>query len=69
MILQCSSIGDLYEYDRSSKPPWKKHIWREGKAQDASLTPSMGSTLHRSSGDQSVSLFLLTKVVHMHMTT
>ncbi|XP_048324464.2 uncharacterized protein LOC107412443 isoform X2 [Ziziphus jujuba] len=62
VVYTISSIGELYEYDRSSKPPWKKHIWRQGRAaQDASLMPSMGSTLHGLSGDHSVALFLLTK--------
>uniref|UniRef100_A0A2N9H8W0 Uncharacterized protein n=1 Tax=Fagus sylvatica TaxID=28930 RepID=A0A2N9H8W0_FAGSY len=61
VVYTISSIGDLYEYDRSSKPSWKKHIWREKTGQDASLIPSMGYTLHGLSGDYSISLFLLTK--------
>ncbi|KAG6682706.1 uncharacterized protein LOC122293034 isoform X2 [Carya illinoinensis] len=61
VVYTISSIGDLYEYDRSSKPSWKKHIWREGTGQDASLIPSMGCTLHGLTGDHSISLFLLTK--------
>ncbi|PQP98979.1 uncharacterized protein Pyn_36796 [Prunus yedoensis var. nudiflora] len=61
VIYTISSAGDLYEYDRSSKPSWKKHIWREGTAYDASLIPLTGSTLHGASGDHSISLFLLTK--------
>ncbi|XP_059429925.1 uncharacterized protein LOC132163594 isoform X2 [Corylus avellana] len=61
VVYTISSIGDLYEYDRSSKPSWKKHIWREGTGQDASLIPSMGCTLYGLSGDYSISLFLLTK--------
>ena len=65
VLVQCSSIGDLYEYDRSSKPSWKKHIWREKTGQDASLIPSMGYTLHGLSGDYSISLFLLTKVLFL----
>ena len=60
----CSSIGDLYEYDRSSKPSWKKHIWREGTTtEDTSLMPSKGCALHGFGGSHSVSLFLLTKVI------
>ena len=64
-MLQSSSTGDLYEYDRRSKPSWKKHIWTEGKVEDASLMPSMGCTLHGLSGDYSISLFLLTKVPYL----
>ncbi|XP_024160109.1 uncharacterized protein LOC112167331 isoform X2 [Rosa chinensis] len=61
VIYTISSAGDLYEYDRMSKPSWKKHIWREETAQDASLMPLTGSTLHGLNGDHSISLFLLTK--------
>ncbi|XP_024464833.1 uncharacterized protein LOC7482334 isoform X2 [Populus trichocarpa] len=61
VVYTVSSTGDLYEYDRRSKPSWKKHIWTEGKVEDASLMPSMGCTLHGLSGDYSISLFLLTK--------
>ncbi|KAM1256073.1 hypothetical protein ACFX1Q_030234 [Malus domestica] len=62
VIYTISSAGDLYEYDRSSKPSWKKHIWREGKANyNASLIPLTGNTLHGVTGDHSISLFLLTK--------
>ncbi|PON59094.1 hypothetical protein PanWU01x14_162130 [Parasponia andersonii] len=61
VVYTISSIGDLYEYDRSSKPWWKKHIWKEGTAKDASLKPLKGSSLHGLIGDHSISLFLLTK--------
>ncbi|PSR90173.1 Large neutral amino acids transporter small subunit like [Actinidia chinensis var. chinensis] len=61
VIFTISSNGDLYEYDRSSKPSWKKHIWREGTAEDTSLLPSTGFSLHGLNGAHSVSLFLLTK--------
>ncbi|KAL5566668.1 hypothetical protein UlMin_029832 [Ulmus minor] len=61
VVYTISSTGDLYEYDRSSKPSWKKHIWKEATAKDASLKPAKGSTLYGLSGDQSISLFLLTK--------
>ncbi|KAJ6948318.1 hypothetical protein NC651_002614 [Populus alba x Populus x berolinensis] len=61
VVYTISSTGDLYEYDRSSKPSWKKHIWAEGTVADASLMPSMGCTLHGLSGEYSISLFLLTK--------
>ncbi|KAG5517496.1 hypothetical protein RHGRI_038037 [Rhododendron griersonianum] len=56
-----SSNGGLYEYDRNSKPSWKKHIWREGKPENTSLIPSTGCPLHGLGGAHSVSLFLLTK--------
>ncbi|XP_050369667.1 uncharacterized protein LOC126787803 isoform X2 [Argentina anserina] len=61
VIYTISSAGDLYEYDRRSKPSWKKHVWREESAQDASIMPVTGSTLHGLNGDHSISLFLLTK--------
>ncbi|KAH7837832.1 hypothetical protein Vadar_018556 [Vaccinium darrowii] len=61
VIFTISSNGDLYEYDRNSKPSWKKHIWTEGTAQNTSLIPSSGCPLHGLSGAHSVSLFLLTK--------
>ncbi|XP_057480828.1 uncharacterized protein LOC130767820 isoform X2 [Actinidia eriantha] len=61
VIFTISSNGDLYEYDRSSKPSWKKHIWREGTAEDTSLLPSTGFSLHGLNGAHSFSLFLLTK--------
>ncbi|KAF2287404.1 hypothetical protein GH714_039833 [Hevea brasiliensis] len=56
-----SSTGNLYEYDKSSKPSWKKHIWTAGMAEDALLIPSTGYTINGLSGDYSSSLFLLTK--------
>ncbi|KAL6966568.1 hypothetical protein U1Q18_032348 [Sarracenia purpurea var. burkii] len=61
VIFTISSNGDLYEYDKNSKPSWKKHIWREGTAEDTHLIPSIGCPLHGLSGAHSVSLFLLTK--------
>ncbi|KAK2993800.1 hypothetical protein RJ640_027678 [Escallonia rubra] len=61
LVFTVSSAGDLYEYDKSSKPSWKKHIWREGSTQDTFLTPSTGCSLHGTSGAHSMSLFLLTK--------
>ncbi|XWS71193.1 hypothetical protein CRYUN_Cryun03dG0118200 [Craigia yunnanensis] len=56
-----SSTGDLYEYDKSSRPAWKKHLQSEETAKDGSLIPLLGCTIHGISGDHSVSLFLLTK--------
>ncbi|XP_020214926.1 uncharacterized protein LOC109798904 isoform X2 [Cajanus cajan] len=61
VVYTISSAGDLYEYDRKSKPSWKRHIWKEKKAQVAPLVPSKGCILHGLSGDHSESLFLLTK--------
>ncbi|KAF2312081.1 hypothetical protein GH714_027995 [Hevea brasiliensis] len=56
-----SSTGDLYEYDKSSKPSWKKHIWTAGMAEDVLRIPSTGYTINGLSGDYSSSLFLLTR--------
>ncbi|KAH7560656.1 hypothetical protein JRO89_XS10G0063100 [Xanthoceras sorbifolium] len=61
VVYTISSTGDLYEYDRTSKPSWKKHIWSKGTASNASLIPSTGCTIHGLIGDHSISLFLLTK--------
>lgn len=57
-----SSAGDLYEHDKSTKPPWKKHIWREGSGEDTSLLPSRGCSAQGLRGPSSISLFLLSKV-------
>ncbi|KAI3822500.1 hypothetical protein L1987_10090 [Smallanthus sonchifolius] len=61
VIFTISSTGDLYEFDPSSKPLWKKHIWSQESTDDTALTPSTGCTLHRRTGPHSDSLFLLTK--------
>ncbi|KAK7264059.1 hypothetical protein RJT34_31662 [Clitoria ternatea] len=61
VVYTISSAGDLYEYDRKSKPSWKRHIWQEKTAHIAPLVPSKGCILHGISGDHSESLFLLTK--------
>ncbi|XVF04760.1 hypothetical protein REPUB_Repub05bG0112900 [Reevesia pubescens] len=61
VVYTISSTGDLYEYDKRSKPSWKKHLQSEETAEDGSLIPLLGSTIHGLSGDHSVSLFLLTK--------
>lgn len=65
MMWWCSSAGDLYEYDRKSKPSWKKHIWHEKTVKVSPLVPSKGCIVHGLSGDHSESLFLLTKVFLM----
>ncbi|XP_073271110.1 uncharacterized protein [Primulina huaijiensis] len=56
-----SAAGDLYEYDQTSKPAWKKHIHSQGSVKDVSLAPFKTCSLHGISGPHSVSLFLLTK--------
>jgi hypothetical protein len=60
--MQCSSTGDLYEFDRETKPSWKKHIWSEKTTPNVSLSSSVGCALHGLLGSNSVSLFLVTKV-------
>ncbi|XP_019057836.1 PREDICTED: uncharacterized protein LOC104811179 isoform X2 [Tarenaya hassleriana] len=61
MIFTVSSTGVLYQYCRNSKPPWKKHLRKQDKADDTSLAPLLGCAIHGIVGDHSVSLFLLTK--------
>ncbi|KAK4276277.1 hypothetical protein QN277_019242 [Acacia crassicarpa] len=61
VVYTISSSGDLYEYDRNSKPSWKRHIWQEGKAKVSPLIPSKGCTLNGLMVAYSESLFLLTK--------
>ncbi|WCJ36867.1 hypothetical protein M5689_018039 [Euphorbia peplus] len=62
VVYTVSSTGELYEYNKNSKPSWKKHIWAaDGIAENASLLPATGLTVTGLSGDYSVSLFLLTK--------
>ncbi|XP_022961164.1 uncharacterized protein LOC111461757 isoform X1 [Cucurbita moschata] len=61
IVYTISSVGDLYEYDRSSKPLWKKHVWKDGEAREFRLMASSGCYRHSLNGDHSISLFLLTK--------
>ncbi|KAG8370992.1 hypothetical protein BUALT_Bualt13G0040800 [Buddleja alternifolia] len=62
LLFTVSAAGDLYEYDQTSKPPWKKHIHRQGSTKnDTSLAPLRACSLHGLVGAHSVSLFLLTK--------
>ncbi|XP_072997004.1 uncharacterized protein [Typha latifolia] len=61
VLFTISSSGDLYEFDKNSKPSWKKHIQNEASMEEISLRPSTGCTLHGLVGVQSVSLFLITK--------
>ncbi|GLJ51702.1 hypothetical protein SUGI_1098840 [Cryptomeria japonica] len=61
VIFTVSTIGELYEYDKNSKPSWKKHIWGKSMVENISLAPSRGSTLHGLVGSNSQSLFLLSK--------
>ncbi|TYK29018.1 uncharacterized protein E5676_scaffold120G001290 [Cucumis melo var. makuwa] len=61
IVSTISSVGDLYEYDRNSKPLWNKHVWKDRVVQDLRLIPSRGCYIHSLNGDPSISLFLLTK--------
>ncbi|KAI3461131.1 hypothetical protein Pfo_017794 [Paulownia fortunei] len=61
LLFTVSAAGDLYEYDQTSKPPWKKHIHREGSKEDTSLASFRACSLNGLVGVHSVSLFLLTK--------
>ncbi|XP_021751529.1 uncharacterized protein LOC110717190 [Chenopodium quinoa] len=61
LIFTISSAGDLYEHDKNTKPPWKKHVWKEGSAEDTSLLPSRGCSAQGLGGASSISLFLLNK--------
>ncbi|KAJ0979094.1 hypothetical protein J5N97_014568 [Dioscorea zingiberensis] len=61
VVFIVSSDGDLYEFDKTTKPSWKKHIWSEALMEEISLITSPGSTLQGLVGAHSVSLFLLTK--------
>ncbi|XP_077218219.1 uncharacterized protein LOC143852627 isoform X2 [Tasmannia lanceolata] len=61
VVFTVSSTGDLYEFDKNSRPSWKKHIWSETSMEEISLTPSTGCAIHGLIGAHSLSLFLLTK--------
>ncbi|XP_042480538.1 uncharacterized protein LOC122061364 isoform X2 [Macadamia integrifolia] len=61
VVFTVSSMGDLYELDRNSKPSWKKHIWSKRFKKEITLTPSAGCIMHGLIGTHSISLFLLTK--------
>lgn len=60
-LFTVSSTGDLYEFDKETKPSWKKHIWSEELTKNISLRSSAGCALHGLSGSNSVSLFLISK--------
>ncbi|XP_068661787.1 uncharacterized protein [Aristolochia californica] len=60
-VFTVSSSGYLYEFDKSSKPSWKKHIRSETLTEEISLLPSPDCALHGLFGSNSLSLFLLTK--------
>ncbi|XP_048563147.1 uncharacterized protein LOC125543729 [Triticum urartu] len=60
-LFTVSSTGDLYEFDKETKPSWKKHIWSEQTTKNVSLSSSVGCALHGLLGSNSVSLFLITK--------
>ncbi|XP_057515139.1 uncharacterized protein LOC130796775 isoform X2 [Amaranthus tricolor] len=61
LIFTLSSAGDLYEYDKSTKPPWKKHVWRKESAEHTSLLSSGGCSAQVIGRTSSISLFLLNK--------
>lgn len=61
LVFTISSAGDLYEHDSNTKPPWKKHIWREGSVEDTALIPLRGCSTQGIGGASATSLFLITK--------
>ncbi|KAK4784841.1 hypothetical protein SAY86_019209 [Trapa natans] len=61
VIFTISSTGELYEFDRSSRPSWKKHMRADGRSEDTLLMTTRGHVLPGLNGDNSVSLFLLSK--------
>ncbi|KAL6503013.1 hypothetical protein OROHE_024181 [Orobanche hederae] len=61
LLFIVSLAGDLYEYDPTSKPPWRKHIRQEGLPKDTALSSSRTCTSHGIVGPHSISLFFLTK--------
>ncbi|KAJ4787289.1 hypothetical protein LUZ62_038535 [Rhynchospora pubera] len=61
VLFTMSSSGDLYEFDKGSKPSWKKHIWSDPSTEYVSLKSSTGCAIQGLFGAQSVSLFLLSK--------
>ncbi|XP_074579716.1 uncharacterized protein LOC141836182 isoform X2 [Curcuma longa] len=61
IVFTISSSGNLYEFDKRSKPSWKKHIWSDSSVNQTSLEPTGGCALHGLAGAHSSSLFLLTK--------
>ncbi|GKA65413.1 hypothetical protein Tco_0765120, partial [Tanacetum coccineum] len=61
VIFTISSTGDLYEFDQSSKPLWKKHIWSKESTEDTALAPLTSCAVHQRTQPHSASLFLLTK--------
>lgn len=58
----CSYMGELYEFDMSSKPSWKKHIWSKPLGHETFILPCRGHVVHGLVGAHSLSIFLLTKV-------
>ncbi|XP_042382554.1 uncharacterized protein LOC121975167 isoform X1 [Zingiber officinale] len=61
IVFTISSSGNLYEFDKGSKPSWKKHIWSDPSVNQTSLETTGGCALHGLAGAHSSSLFLLTK--------
>ncbi|KAI4368629.1 hypothetical protein MLD38_017166 [Melastoma candidum] len=60
-VFTISSKGELYEYDGTSRPPWKKHVKRKGDADDDVLGLTRGCTVLGPSKEHPASLFLVTK--------
>ncbi|KAF3789626.1 hypothetical protein EJ110_NYTH17895 [Nymphaea thermarum] len=61
IVFIVSYMGELYEFDMSSKPSWKKHIWSEPLGHETFLLPCGGHVMHGLVGAHSLSIFLLTK--------
>ncbi|CAA6657004.1 unnamed protein product [Spirodela intermedia] len=60
MVFTVSSAGELYEFNKNTKPSWKKHIWSQ-TSRNVQLTPITGCILDGLLGLHSSSLFLLSK--------
>lgn len=61
VVFTISSAGELYEHDKNSKPPWKKHVWTDKSMKNTSLMPFIGCCVQGLHGAYSMSLFLITK--------
>ncbi|ERM99002.1 hypothetical protein AMTR_s00101p00026570 [Amborella trichopoda] len=61
VVFIVSSTGELYEFDKTSKPSWKKHIWSEPLGDETYLLPSRTCASRGLFGAHSLSIFLLSK--------
>ncbi|CAN6443151.1 unnamed protein product [Victoria cruziana] len=61
IVFIISYMGELYEFDMSSKPSWKKHIWSKPLGHGTFILPCRGHVVHGLVGAHSLSIFLLTK--------